>query len=482
MGEARVRAPELPASLEWLNTEMPLRISELRGKIILLDFWSYCCINCMHVLPDLRYLENKYKENLAVIGIHSPKFPHEKVSENVMKAINRYHIRHPVAHDPEMKLWRQYGIKAWPSIIFIDAEGYVLGVLRGEGRRKQMDALIQQHLEKAEQKDILNLDPVPLRTHPEPVSTLKFPGKILATKNHLYISDSGHNRILETNYYGRVTQTFGSGAVGLLDGEGENASFNNPQGMVLVNNYLYVADTDNHAIRRIDIQRQEIVTIAGTGEQGRYEAMHYSEPLQARLNSPWDLAYQDGDLYIAMAGQHQIWKLDMTENHLTVLSGSGREDLVDGAAQDAALAQPSGICLGEYGLFFADAETSSIRFSRLPDGQVTTLVGKGLFEFGDQDGDANRALLQHPMGVVYDKKTNQVYIADTYNNKIKQLNIKSKEISYIDAGPGLNEPGGLSLVDDTIWIANTNAHEIRRLNLKSRKIEVLEINEISRSF
>jgi DNA-binding beta-propeller fold protein YncE len=172
----------------------------------------------------------------------------------------------------------------------------------------------------------------------------------------------------------------------------------------------------------------------------------------------------------------------MTENHLTVLSGSGREDLVDGAAQDAALAQPSGICLGEYGLFFADAETSSIRFSRLPDGQVTTLVGKGLFEFGDQDGDANRALLQHPMGVVYDKKTNQVYIADTYNNKIKQLNIKSKEISYIDAGPGLNEPGGLSLVDDTIWIANTNAHEIRRLNLKSRKIEVLEINEISRSF
>lgn len=477
MNEQRIRAPELPADLEWFNTDNPVKLADQRGMVVLLDFWTYSCINCMHVLADLQFLEEKYREGLTVIGIHSPKFPREQVGGQVQKAINRCHIRHAVANDPSLSMWKQYGIRAWPSIVFIDPEGYAVGVVRGEGRRRQLDTLIAEHLSKAEAAGIRPTAQMRVKTRPEAVATLLFPGKVHATANRIYIADSGHNRIIEATHNGQVRRVFGATGAGLVDGRGEEAAFRNPQGMVRLDDYLYVADTGNHAIRRIELGRGEVHTVAGTGRQGRYQGFFYEDPLQAPLNSPWDLAYADGSLYIAMAGQHQIWRLHLINNVIGSFVGSGREEFVDGAAKAAGLAQPMGLALGAGQLFFADAEASAVRSARLPDGEVHSLVGAGLFEFGDQDGPVRRARLQHPMALACDGGAETVWVADTYNNKVKRLDLGGQEIASFGECAGLDEPGGLSLQGTTLWIANTNAHEIRRMDLTTGTCQTVQIHE-----
>lgn len=477
MSEARVRAPELPENLDWFNTSRPLTLAELRGRVVLLDFWTYCCINCMHVLPDLKYLEDKYRDRLTIIGLHSPKFPNERVGSQLQKAINRHHIHHPVANDPQFQVWRTYAIKAWPSILVIDPEGYVVGVMRGEGRRKQLDDLIRQLLATAEQKGTLAETRLPLQHQPEPRTTLSFPGKVLATEHMLYIADTGRNRILETYHEGGIRRIFGSNTAGFLDGNGQEAAFNSPQGMARVDNFLFVADTGNHAIRRIELKTGDVDTFAGTGQQGRYVGNFFDKPLDAPLNSPWDLAYAKGTLYVAMAGQHQIWAFQLAKRTLAVLAGSGREDLQDGSLLQASLAQTSGLAMGEGVLYLADAETSSIRSLDFQQQTVRTLVGSGLFDFGDQDGPAAKARLQHPLGVYFDPARKCLWIADTYNSKIKMMSLSSNKVSTLGTDLPLNEPGGIHGVGDYLFIANTNGHQIVKIDLKQAQAEVVEIHE-----
>lgn len=473
----RIRAPELPDNLDWFNVDQPLTLASQRGKVVLLDFWSYGSINCMHVLPELRYLENKYPDTLTVIGIHSPKFENERAPAQLQKAINRYHVRHPVANDTKFQLWRAYGIKAWPSAIFIDPEGYVVGVLRGEGRRKQLDELISQHIDAAEQKGQLSPVPLALSFQPEPAGTLSFPGKVLAVRNSLYIADSGRNRVLETYHDGKIRRVFGSGTAGMLDGQETAAMFNNPQGMVVAGDFLYIADTGNHAIRRIHLKSGEVMTLAGTGKQGRYVADQFREPLEAELNSPWDLSYYESNLYIAMAGQHQVWRMNL--NHLAIdrYAGSGREDIVDGPLDSACFAQPSGLTTLGDRLFVADAETSAVREIEINRGVVSTLVGKGLFDFGDRSGVGREARLQRPLGIAVDEERNALWLADTYNSKIKRIDVRTSQVSTFKIGYKLDEPGGLSLYRDKLFIANTNAHQIVALDLKSRHTEIVNVRE-----
>ncbi|HED15857.1 MAG TPA: redoxin domain-containing protein [Gammaproteobacteria bacterium] len=476
MSKERIKAPELAAGLEWFNTFEPVSMERQRGKVVLLDFWTYSCLSSMHTQPDLRYLEDKYSDKLLVIGIHSPKFPNERISENVQKAINREHIRHPVVSDPSFKTWKQYGIRVWPTLIFIDPDGFVIGALSGEGRRGQLEKLIGQFLRKASLSYNMPAESVRLESKPEVKSYLHFPGKIVASEHNLYISDSGHNRIVVTNHYGRVSRVYGNNSPGLLDGFTESAAFNHPHGMVKVKDYLYVADTGNHAIRRISLISGEVQTIAGTGQQGRIEDKPYADPLAVSLNSPWDLAYDGTCLYIAMAGQNQVWRLHLTSNMLECFVGSGQKGLTDGSAKKSALAQPSGLALGGNALFVAEAETSAIRIIRLPDGKTNTLVGEGLFEFGDQDGSGKEVRLQHPMDVAYSPSDKIIYIADTFNHKIKIMYIQSRTVSSLEC-KGLNEPSGIAVQGNSLWIANTNEHSIGRLDLASGLYGKLEINE-----
>ncbi len=481
-----VHAPDFPPGADWLNTQRPLSIRDLRGKVVLLDFWTFCCINCMHILPDLKKLERKYKDELVVVGMHSAKFTAERDTENIRQAVLRYEIEHPVVNDTQMAAWRQYAVRAWPTVVLIDPEGKVIGRHSGEGLFEPFDRLIGKVIEVFDQEGKIDRSPLGLILEaakaPRPV--LSFPGKVLADEagGRLFIADSSHNRIVAASLAdGTVLGVIGQGEIGLVDGDFETARFHHPQGMALDGQHLYIADTENHAIRRADLAARRVETLAGTGQQSR--GLDASPGLAAgrALNSPWDLVVHNGVLYIAMAGPHQIWKMGLKTGKIGGHAGSGREAHIDGPLAEAALAQPSGLTTNGQALFFADSEVSSIRAADLdPLGRVSTLAGQGLFDYGDIDGAGDQVRLQHPLGVLW--VDSFLYVADTYNNKIKILFPQTRAVATF-AGTGkaglrdgpadqaeFNEPAGLAAAHAQLYVADTNNHAIRRIDLASREV------------
>lgn len=481
-----VAAPEFPGGLEWFNTAAPLRLADLRGKFVVLDFWTYCCINCMHILPDLKRLERKYENELVVIGVHSAKFEGERLGENIRQAILRYEIEHPVVNDAEMRVWQRFGVRAWPSVFLISPRGDLLGAMSGEGVFEPLDAAISQAIPRYEADGSLVRGPFrpALERERAPRSFLAFPGKVLAEAgaDRLFIADSGNHRVaVAALSTGEVLHVIGGPEPGLEDGDFETARFRNPQGLAwdAQAGALYVADTDNHALRRVDFARRRVETLSGLGRQGGYPPLG-GPARKTELNSPWDLVFAGGRLYIAMAGNHQLWVYDPAREWIEPYAGSGRENLADGSLERAALAQPSGITTDGRRLYFADSEVSAIRWADLPPGgRVGTLVGTGLFDFGDRDGAGDRARLQHPLGVVF--AGGVLYVADTYNNKIKRLDPGTREcVSLFGAntggyrdGPGalFDEPGGLSHAAGKLYIADTNNHLIRVADLATSAVE-----------
>jgi thiol-disulfide isomerase/thioredoxin len=492
--EGKVTAPDFPEGLEWLNTEGPLSLKDLRGKVVLLDFWTYCCINCMHIIADLKKLEKRYEKELIVIGVHSAKFPGERLTGNIRQAILRYEIDHPVVNDLAMEIWQQYTVRAWPTLMLIDPEGKLVGHFSGEGVFEPFDRLIAGVIETFGAKG--KIDRASLRAKPErlkePTSMLRFPGKVLADEKskQLFISDSNHNRIVVASLDDyAIQEVIGEGAIGFEDGDFDTARFNHPQGVAFDGKTLFVADTENHAIRRIDFDRRRVTTIAGTGQQARRIDMIGGVGTTVALNSPWDITLHGGLLYIAMAGPHQLWRMNPQTNGIVPFAGTGREDIIDGLLNEAALAQPSGITTDGRKLYFADSEVSAIRRADLdPNGKVETIVGRGLFDYGDKDGKGPDVRLQHPLGVVYHEGA--LYVADTYNNKIKIVSPTEKSSqTFLGTGrEGLldgakamfDEPGGVSIAFGKIYIADTNNHAIRRANLKSRKVETIQFKNLER--
>ena len=478
------RAPELPASFAWLNTDRPLSFArELKGQVVLLDFWTYCCINCMHVLPDLAYLEKKYEdEPFLVIGVHSAKFTNEGHRQTVRAAISRYEIRHPVIVDEGMKVWSEYAVRSWPTLVLVGPDRRIVGVAAGEGNREALDQAIAQTLAQGRAAGILASAPLRLERERSvrAASGLAFPGKVLADPKNgrLFVADSNHSRIVvaslpDASGRSHLIRVIGSGRVGREDGPGDRASFHHPQGVALMGDgTLLVADTENHLIRSVDLESWVVRTVAGTGAQG-YDRAGGRLGTDQVLNSPWDLAVEGSTCYIAMAGTHQIWRLDLPMGLCRAFAGSGRENIVDGPVEAAALAQPSGLALMVGDLYFADSEVSAVRKIDLAAERVETLVGRGLFDFGDQDGDFGQARFQHPLGVAaWGRK---VLVADTYNHKIKELDPAAHKVRTLlgDGRPGtgdggqlgLFEPGGLHVAQDTLYIADTNNHRIVRVAL-----------------
>ncbi|MBI4551468.1 MAG: redoxin domain-containing protein [Candidatus Latescibacteria bacterium] len=474
----KVNAPEFPSGADWLNTDRPLSLRDLRGKVVLLDFWTYCCINCMHVLPDLKKLERKYPEELVVIGVHSAKFFTERETENIRQAILRYEIEHPVINDHEFRLWRQYGVRAWPTLVLIDPAGKVIGQASGEGIFEPFDQVISAVIQEFDARGLIDRTPLGLKLEKahERDSILSFPGKVLADEasGRLFVADSNHNRIVVAGLDdGTVLDIIGSGATGLDDGSFERAAFTHPQGLALDGNRLYIADTENHAIRRADLTARTVERIAGTGEQARQSNVA-GHGTSVALNSPWDLVVHKKTLYIAMAGPHQVWALDLETHEAAPYAGTGAEALRDGPLRQASLAQPSGLTTDGKKLYFADSEVSAIRAADLnPNGRVETIVGADLFEFGDIDGVGEIVRLQHPLGVV--SHDGLLYVADTYNNKIKKIGPKtrasttfigSSQAGYRDGDdPLFDEPGGVSIARGKLYIADTNNHVIRVADL-----------------
>ncbi|MCX5684081.1 MAG: thioredoxin-like domain-containing protein [Planctomycetota bacterium] len=362
-------APEFPADLEWLNTAKPIKLTDLRGKIVLVDFMAYCSINCMHILPDLKRLQDKYPNELAILGIHSARFSEERETENLRRAVWRLGIEYPVANDSRRVAWQEFGATAWPTLILIDPNGRIAGKWSGEGASKPIDdaisGLIKLYYPQGQ------LDRRPLKFRPEPREPrrplLEFPGKVLADEanGQLFIADTGHNRILIAGLEDGVVRTvIGGGREGFRDGHFDDAEFNHPQGMALAGSRLFIADTGNHALRAADLKTGSVVTVAGTGGQARdldISGAGRSTP----LNSPWDLVAAGSGLFIAMAGSHQLWRMDLGTGRVEPYAGSGREGLADATLARAALAQPSGLTTDGRRLYFADSETSSVRWADL---------------------------------------------------------------------------------------------------------------------
>jgi thiol-disulfide isomerase/thioredoxin len=485
-------APSLDGGAGWLNTSEAISLNELRGKIVLLDFWTYCCINCMHVLPDLAYLEKKYPNELAVIGVHSAKFFNEKDTANIRNAIMRYEIKHPVINDSNLTVWKKFEVTSWPTIIVIDPEGKVCGAISGEGNRKNLEFVVERLIAYHKAKG--TLDTTPLHFNLEsgkkaPATPLRFPGKVLADEasQRLFISDSNHNRIVVSDLNGEVQDVIGSGAVGKMDGSFAEAEFDHPQGMDLQGHLLYVADTENHCIRTVDLTTKQVKTIAGIGKQAQMRSAGGSAASTA-LSSPWDVKKIGSRLFIAMAGPHQIWVME--NNAVHPFAGSGKEDVLNGTLRGSAFAQPSGITTDGKSLYVVDSEGSAVRKISLdPSGRVTTLVGTSdlkdgrcLFEFGDMDGVGNQARLQHPLGITYHNGV--LFVADSYNHKIKIVNLEQKSVkTYLGTGKAglsnnvvqFSEPAGLSVAGNKLYVADTNNHLIRVVDLKTSKVSNLEL-------
>ncbi|MBI1389312.1 MAG: redoxin domain-containing protein [bacterium] len=484
----KMDAPSLEGGLQWFNVDEPVTIESLKGKVVLIDFWTYCCINCMHIIPDLKKLEKKYANELVVIGVHSAKFENEQQSENIRQAILRYGIEHPVVNDADFALWSRYGAQGWPNLVVIDPEGKIVGRMAGEGHYEALDDIIGQLIEKHKDAIVRTPYPLSLEKDKKPPTVLEFPGKIMADEEsgRLFISDSNHNRILITDMDGKVLDIAGAGELGRKDGAFNEARFNHPQGMTLDGSMLYVADTENHLIRRLDLGRRTVETVAGTGQQVYNRSG--GPALTTGLNSPWDLTQLEagGPVYIAMAGPHQLWVYDPAKQMVFPYAGSGRENIQDGPLMEAQLAQPSGLTHDRVNLYFADSEVSALRMVNRENNapRVETLIGKGLFDFGDRDGDFGVARLQHVLGVAWHDGV--VYVADTYNHKIKAANLSARTIETIagtgkpgvgtEDAPQFYEPGGLSYANGKLYVADTNNHAIRVVDLKTRRVETLSID------
>ncbi|MEU2491516.1 NHL domain-containing thioredoxin family protein [Streptomyces sp. NPDC007883] len=457
---ARVRAPELIGKGGWLNTGGDeLTLADLRGRITILDFWTFCCINCLHVLDELRELEEKHRDTTVIIGVHSPKFAHEAEHQAVADAVERYEVHHPVLDDPELATWKQYAVRAWPTLVVIDPEGYVVAQHAGEGHAHAIERLVEQLEIEHEAKGTLRRGDGPY-VPPEPVATdLRFPGKaVRLPSGGFLVSDSTRHQLVELEADGEtVVRRIGDG------------DFREPQGLALLpSGKVVVADTVNHALRTFDPGTGAIQRVAGTGRQWWQGSPTSGPALEVDLSSPWDVAWWQGRVWIAMAGVHQLWTYDPESGTVEVAAGTTNEGLVDGPAAEAWFAQPSGLAATEDRLWIADSETSALRWIGT-DGVVHTAVGTGLFDFGHRDGEAGQALLQHPLGVTA-LPDGSVAVSDTYNHALRRYDPATGTVTTL--ATDLREPSGAVLDGDGIVVVESARHRLTRLRLPEEAVRV----------
>jgi len=491
--------PSLAGGIDWINTDRPIHLDKLRGKVVLLDFWTFCCINCHHIIPTLAKLEAKYKDQLVVVGVHTAKFDAERVTANIRKKVREYDVRHPVVNDANQVIWNNFRVESWPTLILIDPDGDVYkrgsGEISFEILDEHVGALVRDYKAKGK------LDETPVQFFPEREKAhaggLLFPGKVAADErgDRLFIADTGHNRVVITDLKGKFRDAIGGGPEGLADGPFDRARLSRPQGVCLVGDTLFVADTENHAIRAVDLKSRTVTTVAGNGRQAEF-GVRGGRGKEISLSSPWDLVLIPGTrtLAVAMAGPHQIWTYQIDTSEALVAAGTGREDIIDGPPAESAFAQPSGLATDGKHLFVADSEGSAVREIGLPmpDHAVATIAGThdlargaSLFAFGDRDGGGSASRLQHCLGLAFG--AGKLFIADSYNNKVKALDLGTREVRTLagttragatDSPPLFDEPGGLSYAAGNLYVADTNNHQVRVIGLADGKVRTLALDGV----
>jgi len=437
---ARVRAPEL-SGRGWLNTGgATYSIGELRGRFVLLDFWTFCCVNCLHVIDELGPLEEKYAEELVVVGVHSPKFVHEADPDALRAAIERYGVHHPVLDDPELVTWQAYTARAWPTLVLVDPEGYVVAQYAGEGHVHAIDRMLGELVEEHRAKGTLQPGDSPYVPPEVEPSLLRFPADAVPLgSGRVLVADARHDRVVE------------------LDGDEvvrEWGGFHEPNGLCVVGSTAYVADTVHHQLRAIDLESGEVTVVAGDGHQWM------QGDATDRLSSPWAVAWWQERVWVAMAGIHQLWTFDPAAGRTEVAAGTTHEGLVDGPLAEAWFAQTSGLAVDGVRLWLADSETSSLRY--VEGGEVHTVVGQGLFDFGFRDGPADQALLQHPLGVTV-LPDRSVAVCDTYNGAVRRYDPVTGDVSTVASG--LAEPSAAYVDGAELVVVESAAHRLTRVPL-----------------
>eukprot|EP00088_Acartia_fossae_P035589 TRINITY_DN3669_c0_g1_i3.p1 TRINITY_DN3669_c0_g1~~TRINITY_DN3669_c0_g1_i3.p1 ORF type:complete len:691 (+),score=87.46 TRINITY_DN3669_c0_g1_i3:231-2303(+) len=504
------------SNLTWFNTNSPINRDSLQGYVTVIDFFTYCCINCMHILPDLEKLEKTYPEGLAIVGVHSAKFTNEKAEYQLENAIKRYSIEHPVCNDVELKLWNNLGVTCWPTLLVLSPSGIPIHVFIGEGHSQFLNEYIHTAITHFKDAGALTSNRLPRSIQSKITgSNLKYPGKICLLKDSLVVSDSGNNRVLiiESSSDGpnNVAHVIGGRERGCQDGDFNVATFNNPQGVTAIGeDLILVADTDNHLIRQIDLKSKLVSTVGGTGVQGQ-DKEGGRPGLQQEISSPWDLArISESCVAVAMAGIHQIWLYCLEDvswwkgakypaKTLVRIVGSGAEENRNNSyPAKAGLAQPSGLSHDPSfnpagAIYVADSESSTVRRIDLKDGCVKNVCGGerdplNLFGYGDADGAGVNAKLQHPLAVAWNQARGELYVADSYNHKIKKVTgPKNDTVTVFGGEPGnasgdikdarLCEPGGLCLSEDgnILYIADTNNHCIKKFDIEAGVVTTLDI-------
>ncbi|MEU4606860.1 NHL domain-containing thioredoxin family protein [Kribbella sp. NPDC023972] len=462
-----VRAPELRGR-GWLNTGgRELSLSDFRGRFLLVDFWAFCCINCLHVLDELRPLEEKYGDALVIVGVHSPKFAHEGEEAAVRAAVERYEVGHPVLDDPELITWQNYTARAWPTLVLVDPNGYIVAQYSGEGHAHALDAQLAELIAEHEQAGTLTRGKSPyVAPKPEPTD-LRFPAKVVALDNGFLVADAGNHSIVElADDATTVVRRFGTVERGFADGLADQAGFSEPNGLTVLpadvastlGYDVVVADTVNHALRGINLQSGRVTTLVGTGKQWM------DGDSTDVLSSPWDVAWWQDKVWIAMAGVHQLWTFDPFTKVTEVAAGTTNEGLKDGALTEAWFAQTSGLAVDGDRLWLADSEISALRWI---DTDVHTAVGTGLFDFGLRDGKADEALLQHPLGVTV-LPDGSIAIADTYNGAVRRYDPRTEVVDTM--ATGLAEPSGGVVVGNELLVVESAAHRLTRIPLGASAI------------
>ncbi len=475
---------------KWFNVERPLTVEDFKDRVILLDFWTYACVNCIQALPEIKKIEKEFGNKLLIIGIHSGKFDNEKDVAAIRKAIVKYDINYPVLHDPDLKIWNNFALKSWPTFIVINPHGNIEKIVVGEDNLGKIRKNIRKLASRFKYE--INRDPVPLALEKNNIigNVLTFPTKIEYAANFsyktrkipvLFISNSGANSIIASSLTGETVLKIGSGKEGFEDGSLGVASFSKPRGLLFDGKKLYVADSGNNALRMVDFENGMVSTLVGSGKKGKIISDSYMEAKNVDLASPNDIAFFPNKDVIAIAntGSNQILGYNIDKKTIAVLAGNGAA----GMAQNT-LAEPSALAPYQDRLYFLDAASSSLRVLD-KNGSIKTLVGQGVNKFGNKNGDKEVALMQHPIGLMVDDTG--AYIADSFNHIIRKYSFSTNKISDLignhkkgDAlgsasATELDEPDGIAAVLNNFYIVDSNNNRVLVTNRASLKSEILDI-------
>jgi hypothetical protein len=468
-------APRLHPSLEWLNCDAQT-IEAQHGRVLALVFWNASSAYCHNLLDQVATLKARHPLALAAIGVHLPKFDAEIDGRTVLKALNRLKVGFPVANDRGWVTWQHYGITRWPAIALIDPEGNLREIFSGDDQLAALDNAISALVDEFGGIHALPPEDDGLR-NAEPRLSLSFPSGLVVTDNHLYVADSGHHRILECSFEGRVLRQFGTGHAALVDGPSTEAAFSHPRGLCILRDWLYVADAGNHAIRRVQLLDGTVETVLGTGRPGMPKEGRHEQAGDCALNQPWALAGANDRLYIAAAGCNQVWEYDLGHKYLRFIAGTSELGIADGPGRNAMLAHPAGLALVQQTLYVADSGSSSVRAIQLQQATVQTLIGQGLYEFGDADGLRSAASLQYPLALALDPAAPVLWIADAYNGSLRKLRLGGGDVTTHALPDTLVQPSALAMGAGALWIADGAAHEVLRHDVDSGVLARVPIGE-----